>query len=101
MRILGEFQTMRKKELCILSRAYLTSFRFRNQKSNTVYMKKGKYYYMEAIMKDDHQIDHLEVGLQTPSGKIFNVIPEQYLWTNRNVQKGRYTRIYVNLILVP
>lgn len=54
-------------------------------------MKKGKYYYMEALMKDDHQKDHLEVGLKTPSGKVFEVIPSEFLWTTLKQMKSQYT----------
>ena len=32
-------------------------------------------------MKDDHQEDHLEVGLQTPDGTFYKVIPSKFLWT--------------------
>ena len=59
------------------------------QKSNAVYMKKGEYYYMEALMKDDHQVDHMEVGLKTPSGEVYKVIPQSFLWTIRK-KKGQY-----------
>ena len=59
--------------------------RFLNQKSLPVSLKKGLYYYMEAIMKDDHQWDHLEVALQTPDGKFYKVIPAQFLWTTNRL----------------
>ncbi|KAJ7334524.1 hypothetical protein OS493_014848 [Desmophyllum pertusum] len=56
--------------------------RFTNQKSLPIYLMKGRYYYMEAIMKDDHQdYDHLEAGLYTPDGQFYNVIPSKFLWT--------------------
>ena len=61
-------------------------FRFSKQRSNAVYMKKGVYYYMEALMKDDHQFDHMEVGLETPSENIYKVIPQSFLWTFRKKQ---------------
>jgi len=32
-------------------------------------------------MKDDHQADHLEVGLQTPDGTFYKVIPSEFLRT--------------------
>lgn len=68
--------------------------RFTNQKSNAVYLKKGRYYYMEAIMKDDHQIDHLEVGLQTPDKTIYTVIPSKFLWTTQRYVGKRYSTLY-------
>ena len=55
--------------------------RFLNQKSLPIRLIKGKYYYMEAIFKDDHQKDHLEVGLETPNGLFYKVIPSMFLWT--------------------
>lgn len=41
-------------------------------------------------MKDDHQKDHLEVGLKTPSGKVFEVIPSEFLWTTLKQMKSQY-----------
>ena len=40
-------------------------------------------------MKDDHQDDHLEVAVQTPDGKFYNVIPSEFLWTMLPVLNGR------------
>ncbi|XP_029196209.2 uncharacterized protein LOC114961608 [Acropora millepora] len=56
--------------------------RYAGQTSNPIYLQKGKFYYMESIMKDDHQADHLEVGLKTPDGSFYNVVPSQFLWIN-------------------
>ena len=37
---------------------------------------------METVMKDDHQPDHLEVGLVTPDGTQYSYIPgSKFLWT--------------------
>ena len=44
-------------------------------------------------MKDDHQKDHLEVALQTPDGKFYQVIPSLFLWTALPLPAGRYTFI--------
>ena len=41
-------------------------------------------------MKDDHQVDHLEVGLQTPDGQFYKVIPSKFLWTKLRVTSSRY-----------
>lgn len=41
-------------------------------------------------MKDDHQEDHLEVGLQTPDGQKYEVIPSKFLWTTPRVTSSRY-----------
>ena len=43
---------------------------------------KGKYYYVETRMKDDHQDDHLEVGMQAPDGTNHTVIPSAFLRTS-------------------
>lgn len=67
--------------------------RYTTQKSLPIYLKKGKYYYMEAIFKDDHQNDHLEAAVQTPDGTFYKVIPSQFLWTTLPTPPGRYTLI--------
>lgn len=69
---------------------YIFIYRYTTQKSLPVYLMKGKQYYMEAIMKDDHQEDHLEVGLQTPDGQFYKVIPSMFLWTTRRVTSSKY-----------
>jgi len=65
--------------------------RFTNQKSLPIYLKKGKYYYMEAIMKDDHQNDHLEAAVQTPDGTFYKVIPSKFLWTTLRTPPGMFS----------
>lgn len=66
------------------------ALRFTNQKSLPVYMKKGKFYYMEAVMKDDHQKDHLEAAVKTPDGQFYKVIPSKFLWTTLPTPPGWY-----------
>lgn len=63
--------------------------RYANQISLPIYLKEGKHYYMETIMKDDYQNDHLEVGLKTPDGTFYRVIPSKFLWTTLPVPYGR------------
>ena len=46
---------------------------------------------MEAIMKDDHQEDHLEVGLQTPDGTFYKVIPSEFLRTTVRLSACEYS----------
>lgn len=53
-------------------------------------MKKGKFYYMEAVMKDDHQKDHLEAAVKTPDGQFYKVIPSKFLWTTLPPPPGWY-----------
>ena len=57
-------------------------YRYSNQISLPIPLEKGKYYYMETIMKDDHQNDHLEVGMQAPDGTNYTVIPSAFLRTS-------------------
>ena len=57
-------------------------YRYSGQISLPIPLKKGKYYYMETIMKDDHQDDHLEVGMQTADGTNYTVIPSAFLRTS-------------------
>lgn len=66
------------------------ALRFTNQKSLPVYMKKDKFYYMEAVMKDDHQKDHLEAAVKTPDGQFYKVIPSKFLWTTLPLPPGWY-----------
>lgn len=66
------------------------ALRFTNQKSLPVYMKKDKFYYMEAVMKDDHQKDHLEAAVKTPDGQFYKVIPSKFLWTTLPPPPGWY-----------
>ena len=56
-----------------------------------MFKEKEKYYCMEALVKEDHQVDHLEVGFKTPSGKVYEVIPSQFLWATLKYQKGQHT----------
>ena len=69
-----------------LNRGFTVSYpfysRYVSQTSTPIELKKGKYYYMETVMKDDHQPDHLEVGLVTPDGTQYSYIPgSKFLWT--------------------
>ena len=41
-------------------------------------------------MKDDHQKDHLEAGMQTPDGTFYRVIPSQFLWTTLPLPSCKY-----------
>ena len=74
----------------ILSTLYVMNLcRYSDQKSLPIPLDKGKYYYMETIMKDDHQNDHLEVGMQTPDGKNYTVIPSAFLRTTLPVPPSK------------
>ena len=64
-------------------------YRYSGQISLPISLEKGKYYYMETIMKDDHQNDHLEVGMQTPDGKNYTVIPSAFLRTSLPVPPSK------------
>ena len=57
-------------------------YRYSNQISLPIPLEKGKYYYVETIMKDDHQDDHLEVGMEAPDGTNYTVIPSKFLRTS-------------------
>ena len=67
--------------------------RYATQRSLPVHLIKGKFYYMESIMKDDHQADHLEVAMQTPDGNFYKVIPSAFLWTVYQRPYGRLTTV--------
>ena len=64
-------------------------YRYSGQISLPISLEKGKYCYMETIMKDDHQNDHLEVGMQAPDGKNYTVIPSAFLRTSLPVPPSK------------
>ena len=73
-------------------------YRYLNQISLPVRLEKGKYYYMETRMKDDHQDDHLEVGMQAPDGTNYTVIPSAFLRTSLPVPPRKsVTMNFLNL----
>ena len=67
--------------------------RYATQRSLPIDLIKGKFYYMESIMKDDHQYDHLEVAMQAPDGTFYKVIPSAFLWTVYKKSYGRFTTV--------
>ena len=69
--------------------------RYSDQKSLPIPLDKGKYYYMETIMKDDHQNDHLEVGMQAPNGTNYTVIPSTFLRTSLPVPPSKSWRLCI------
>ena len=72
----------RHKRHNLISVIRMDLYRYRNQKALPIRLQKGKYYYMETRMKDDHQDDHLEVGMQAPDGTNYTVIPSAFLRTS-------------------
>jgi len=56
--------------------------RYDEQKSFPVLLEKGKYYYMEALMKEKFNADVLDVAVQTPDNKMHIPITSEYLWTD-------------------
>ena len=69
--------------------------RYSDQISLPIPLDKGKYYYMETIMKDDHQNDHLEVGMQAPDGTNYTVIPSTFLRTSLPVPPSKSWRLSI------
>ena len=69
--------------------------RYSDQISLPIPLDKGKYYYMETIMKDDHQNDHLEVGMQAPDGTNYTVIPSTFLRTSLPVPPSKSWRLCI------
>ena len=81
----------------LLTHSLTFYFRYSNQKSLPVPLVKGQYYYMESLMKDDHEIDHLEVGLETPNHVMYNIIPSMFLWTTLPYSFCKYPILCCNL----
>ena len=42
--------------------------RYRNQKSEPQYLEEGKLYYMQCLLKEIKSLNHMAVGMRTPSG---------------------------------
>jgi|GEM_PF-6682504 len=59
---------------------YLEWGKFLAQKSATVNLTAGQFYYLEALMKEGTANDHLEVGWQLPSGVQERPIPAGRLY---------------------
>lgn len=54
---------------------YLEWERYPSQKSATISLTAGKFYYIEALMKEGTGGDHVEVGWKLPSGALEQPIP--------------------------
>ncbi|MBW8886244.1 MAG: hypothetical protein JF616_00690, partial [Fibrobacteres bacterium] len=54
---------------------YLEWERYPSQKSAAVSLTAGKFYYIEALMKEGTGNDHVEVGWKLPSGPLEQPIP--------------------------
>ena len=55
----------------------------RQQTSDLINLQKGKLYYMEADMLEETGDDHLEIGVQLPSGQKYMPIPVNMLRTSK------------------
>ncbi|KAL9988893.1 hypothetical protein ACROYT_G003385 [Oculina patagonica] len=55
--------------------------KYPEQESYPINLKKGSYYYIEALHKDQYGNDSLAVAVKTPDKKFHAPIPSQYLWT--------------------
>ena len=86
---LNKGRTISGKNSNIINLMCMNLYRYSGQISLPISLEKGKYYYMETIMKDDHQNDHLEVGMQTPDGKNYTVIPSAFLRTSLPVPPSK------------
>jgi len=54
---------------------YLEWEKYPSQKNTTVSLTAGKFYYIEALMKEGTGGDHIEVGWKLPSGALEQPIP--------------------------
>ena len=50
---------------------------------------KGKYYYIEALVKEQYSEDNLDVAVKTPDGKFHGPIPSEFLWTDTPPSPGK------------
>lgn len=49
--------------------------KYASQKSGAIYLEEGKYYFMQALMKEEGGGDHLSVGWQLPDGTLQQPMP--------------------------
>lgn len=56
-------------------------FSYQEQQSDPIPLRKGSYYYIEVLYKEQYGSDHIEVAVQTPDNKTYAPIPSQFLWT--------------------
>ncbi|XP_029196202.2 LOW QUALITY PROTEIN: uncharacterized protein LOC114961605 [Acropora millepora] len=56
--------------------------KYPEQESYPINLKKGIYYYIEALHKEQYGNDSLAVAVQTPDKKFYAPIPSQFLWTS-------------------
>ena len=54
---------------------------YQEQLSDPIPLRKGSYYYIEALHKEQYGSDHIEVAVRTPDNKTYAPIPSQFLWT--------------------
>ena len=62
--------------------------RYEEQISFPVLLRKGTYYYMEALMKEYYNEDNLDVAVKTPDGQMHSPITYDFLWTAVSSYKG-------------
>ncbi|KAK3730039.1 hypothetical protein QZH41_009551, partial [Actinostola sp. cb2023] len=55
--------------------------KYDTQKSYPVNLEKGKYYYIETLMKEFYGSDHISVAVTMPNGQFITPISHEYLWT--------------------
>ncbi|XP_068731030.1 uncharacterized protein [Montipora capricornis] len=56
--------------------------KYPEQESYPINLKKDKYYYIEALHKEQYGNDSLAVAVQTPDKILYAPIPSQFLWTS-------------------
>lgn len=56
-------------------------FRYPEQESYPINLKKDSYYYIEALHKEQYGNDSLAAAVKTPDNKFYAPIPTKFLWT--------------------
>ena len=68
-----------------------------SQTSSPVQMERGKFYYMEALLKQGIGGDHIAVGVELPSGTLQRPISQEDIYIRPpGMTKNTFDAITVN-----
>ena len=78
--------------VCVRSDDKTIFCRFPDQVSHTIFLEKGKSYYLEEIGRQSTGRENLSLGVELPDGKRFFPIPNKFLskYNKKSSRKGKY-----------
>ena len=87
----------------IIYRVYKSIFcsicSFTDQVSHSIYLEKGKSYYLEEIGRQSTGRENLSLGVELPNGKRFFPIPSKFLAkkSSKSTPKGMFIELLRNV----